>query len=439
MARIGLFIHGLSGGGVQRSTVNLANALLARDHEVDLIVGTTHGAARRMVPSGARLVPLRRRTRLSFLPLVLRAEPELRRLFMKPVILPLVPQKAMFYLSALVSYLDQRRPHALISADTYCNLAAIWARRLAGTPTKVIVSERNALSVQLRRAERRNAWRWRHAPQLIGALYPAADGIVAVSDGVGDDLSSLCGIPRHAISTIYNPIHPGAALERWAQEAPAHSWLQPGEPPVVLGVGRLVKPKDFTTLIRAFAVLRQERPARLLILGKEQDKGERARLLALARALGVGEDVQLPGHVDNPYAFYQRASVFVLSSYREGLGNVLIEALSCGCPVVSTDCPHGPAEILDGSFGRLVPVGDWHAMAKAIASTLDFPPDPARLRARGASFGVERAASAYLALAGLDLCESAVAASASGDPIEQRVRLSPAIPEEAHETGRFLG
>lgn len=402
MARIGLFIHGLSGGGVQRSTANLAGALLGRGHEVDLVVGTANGAARRMVPVGAGLVPLQRRSRLHYLPLVLRADPDLHRLLMKPVILPLIPQKALFYLPSLVSYLEQRRPHVLISADTYCNLVAIWARRLAGTATKVIVSERNALSVQLRRPERRNAWRWRHAPPLIGALYPRADGIVAVSQGVGDDLSALCGIPRSAISTIYNPVHSGAALDRQAQEAPAHPWLQPGQPPVVLGVGRLVKPKDFGTLIRAFAAVRGERPARLLILGAEQEKGERARLLMLARTLGVADDVQLPGHVDNPYAYYRRAAVFVLSSYREGLGNVLIEALSCGCPVVSTDCPYGPAEILDGNrFGRLVPVGDWQAMAQAISSTLDFPPDAARLRARGATFGVERAASAYLALSGI--------------------------------------
>src|SRR5262249_21366451 len=117
---------------------------------------------------------------------------------------------------------------------------------------------------------------------------------------------------------------------------------------------------------------------------------------------GIAADVHLPGHVANPYPFFRRAGVFVLSSYREGLGNVVIEALACGCPVVSTDCPHGPAEILEGgTYGRLVPVGDPESMAKAIVATLDAPPVPAFLRARGAAFSAERAATAYLSLAGL--------------------------------------
>lgn len=403
MARIALFIHGLSGGGVQRSTLNLATEFVRRDHEVDLVVGTAHGPARSMVPADTRLVPLERRTRFAYLPLVMRVEPELRRLFLKPVILPLLPQKALFYLPALTDYLEMRQPDTLISADTYCNVVAIWARHLSRADTKIIVSERNALSVQLTRPERRHAWRWRHAPPLVGALYPKADGIVAVSDGVAEDLARLCGISRSAISTIYNPIHTGEELERRAAEPSAHHWLQPGQPPVILGVGRLVKPKDFATLIRAFALLRKHRVARLLILGAEQERGERRRLLELARSLGVAEDVELAGHVQNPYPFYRHAAAFVLSSYREGLGNVIIEALSCGCPVVSTDCPYGPSEILEGGrYGRLVPVGDHAAMAHAISMTLMAPPDSDFLRARGAAFSVERAASAYLSLAGLE-------------------------------------
>jgi glycosyltransferase involved in cell wall biosynthesis len=403
MARIALFVHGLSGGGVQRSFINLARELVSRGHEVELVVGTAHGASRSMVPPGVRLVPLQRRTRLSYLPLVMRAEPELRRLFLKPVILPLLPAKALFYLPALTDYLRERRPDVLISADTYCNLVAIWARRMSRASTRVIVSEHNALSVQLKRPERRRAWRWRYVPPLVGALYPRADGIVSVSDGVGDDLNRLCGIPRDKIATIYNPVHTGEELEGRAAQPLDHPWLRPGQPPVILGVGRLVKPKDFSTLIRAFAALRQRQAARLLILGSEQERGERSRLLALARSLGVAEDVQLPGHVENPYPFFRHASVFVLSSYREGLGNVIIEALACGCPVVSTDCPYGPAEALDGGkYGKLVPVGDAAAMTAAIAATLAAPPPVDMLRARGAAFSADRAASAYLALAGLE-------------------------------------
>ncbi|HWA47896.1 MAG TPA: glycosyltransferase [Dongiaceae bacterium] len=402
MAHIALFLHGLSAGGVQRSTMNLAGELIRRGHRIDIVCCTDKGAGRAMMPVEAALWPLRRQTRLGYAPLAWRAQPAARRLMMKPVILPLFPQKAMFYLPALAAYLAEQRPDALISADTYCNIGAIWARELAGVNTRIVVSERNTLSVQLQRPERRNAWRWRHVPQLIGATYPLADGIVSVSDGVGDDLSALCGVPRHAITTIYNPVHFGTGLEQRAAEPVEHPWLQPGEPPLLLAVGRLVKPKDFATLIRAFAILRHMRPARLLILGEEQERGERARLLSLARALGVGADIDLPGAVANPYAYYRRAAVFVLSSYREGLGNVLIEALACGCPVVSTDCPHGPVEILEnGKYGRLVPVGDADAMAAAIAATLDAPLPRDFLRERGAAFSADRAAAAYLALCGL--------------------------------------
>lgn len=403
MAHIGLFIHGLSAGGVQRSTLNLAAELLRRGHAVDLVVGTARGAAGALLPPAACLVPLQRRTRLSYLPLVWSAEPDARRLLLKPVLLPLVPQKALFYLPALMEYLLRRRPDLLLSADTYCNLAAIWARRLAGTATKVIVSEHNTLSVQLQRPERRRTWRWRHAPALIGHVYPHADAIVAVSNGVGDDLARICGLPRESVSTIYNPVHFGPDLDRQAATPLETGLLPHDDAPILLGVGRLVGPKDFATLIRAFALVRAQRPARLVILGEEQKRGERARLLGLARSLGVGDHVHLLGHVANPYQFFSKAAVFVLSSYREGLGNVVIEALACGCPVVSTDCPHGPAEILEGEkYGRLVRVGDADGMATAIIATLDAPPRPEFLRARGAAFGVGRAAAAYLSLAGLD-------------------------------------
>jgi glycosyltransferase involved in cell wall biosynthesis len=168
----------------------------------------------------------------------------------------------------------------------------------------------------------------------------------------------------------------------------------------LLGVGRLEPQKDFALLLRAFARIRRERAARLLILGEGR---ERPRLTQLAKALGVADSVDLPGFVPNPYAHMTRANLFVLSSRYEGLGNVVIEALACGCPVVSTDCPSGPAEVLDrGRYGRLVPVGDPAALAQAILAALEEPVDRARLRGRAAQFSVERAARRYLELMGGD-------------------------------------
>jgi glycosyltransferase involved in cell wall biosynthesis len=166
-----------------------------------------------------------------------------------------------------------------------------------------------------------------------------------------------------------------------------------------LSAGRLVAKKQYGVLLEAFAQLRAQRSARLVILG---DGPERGRIEQRARQLGVSDDVRLLGWCENPYPYLQRAAVFAMTSNREGFGNVLVEALRCGCPVVATDCPSGPGEILGGGrFGELVPVGDVPAVAAALARSLDTPADRARLRARGAEFTAERAADAYLAAVGL--------------------------------------
>jgi glycosyltransferase involved in cell wall biosynthesis len=258
------------------------------------------------------------------------------------------------------------------------------------------VSERHNLSFRIQSKPRQRA-----LPRLMRRTYAMADAIVAVSKTVADDLGSVAGIPRHSITTIYNPVVTPNLPSR-ASESMDHPWFAPGAPPVVLSVGRLAPVKDFPVLLRAFARVRAVRDAKLIILGEGKDAPEtsrrRAELMALATELGVAADVQLPGFAQNPLAYMARAAVFVLSSTWEGFGNVLVEALACGCPVVSTDCPSGPAEILDrGRYGRLVPVCDDVAMAEAILATLDAPPDPEVLRARGALFSADRAVESYLA------------------------------------------
>jgi glycosyltransferase involved in cell wall biosynthesis len=182
-------------------------------------------------------------------------------------------------------------------------------------------------------------------------------------------------------------------------ERPAHPWLTAGGPPVVLGVGRLTAQKDFATLIGAFALVRKRRSARLLIIGEGE---ERARLLGLVSLLGLRDSVDLPGFEPNPLPSMRAAHLLVMSSTWEGFGNVLVEALYCGTPVVSTDCPHGPREILaDGDYGRLVPVRDREALAVAILDTLDEAPDRQKLQRRAADFSVERSGDRYRETLGL--------------------------------------
>lgn len=204
-------------------------------------------------------------------------------------------------------------------------------------------------------------------PLVIRCFYRYSDVVLAVSEGVADDLAQVSGLSRDAIQVVFNPVITSEILSK-AKEPIDHPWFEPGNLPVVLGAGRLVEQKDFKTLIRAFEQVSRQHPARLVILGEGE---ERSRLMEIVRERGLEEVVDLPGFVDNPYAYMARSSVFVLSSAWEGLPNTLIQALAVGTPVVSTDCESGPREILQGGrFGSLVPVGDEKALASAVLDTL---------------------------------------------------------------------
>ncbi len=205
-------------------------------------------------------------------------------------------------------------------------------------------------------------------PYLIKLFYPWADYVVGNSQGVVDDLRQVTGLPPERIKLLYNPVVTPAVRKK-AQAHLNHPWFGPGQPPVILAVGRLTKQKDFSTLIRAFAQLLQTRPAHLLILGEGRD---RPVLEATVKQFGLGNKVAMPGFVENPYAYMSRAALYVLSSQWEGLPTVLIEALYCGSPIIATDCPSGSREILaDGQYGVLVPVGDVAALTRAMEAGLE--------------------------------------------------------------------
>jgi glycosyltransferase involved in cell wall biosynthesis len=279
-------------------------------------------------------------------------------------VLDLAAPRVLASLPALVRYLRRERPDALVSALNHANLVAIWASRLARFPGRVAVNEQIQLSGSRRHSV---LWRQRRVPSFAKRFYPWADYVIGNSQGVADDLHQLIGISRDRIPVIFNPVV-APDLEKKVEEPLSHPWLQPGQPPVVLAVGRLKAHKGFSLLISAFAEVRRLRPARLLILGEGP---ERAALESLVARLGLADDVALPGFVENPYAYMARAAAFVLSSQWEGLPTVMIEALYCGAPVVATDCPSGPREILrDGKFGQLIPIGDAAAMARALEEAL---------------------------------------------------------------------
>ena len=387
--KLAVFLPDLSGGGVARVMLNVADALACRGHRVDLVLCRATGPYLNQVPESVDVVTLRRSPFGLGRAQSVAVEPKALPTLLLPVVLPRRPSKTIAYLRDLVRYLRRERPAGLLSAKSHTNLTALWGRRLAGGPTRVVISEHSHLSGALRS---RRQWRWRFVTPLVRRTYPRADAIVGVSDGVAADLSRLAHLPRERVTTIYNPVVT-PDMHAKARAPLDHHWFHPDAPPIVLGIGRLVSQKDFPTLLRAFARVRAQRPARLMILGEGK---LRAELETLARTLEIAADVALPGFVENPYAYMARAAVFALSSAWEGLSNVVIEALACGCPVVSTDCPSGPAEILaGGTYGTLVPVGDETALAQAICDTLDNPPHRERLIERSQFFSADRAVKQY--------------------------------------------
>ncbi len=333
---LALFIPTLGGGGAERVMVNLAKGFAEQGLKVDLVLAKAEGPYLSQIPPGVRVVDLQ-------------------------------ASRVLASLAGLMRYLKRERPAALLSAMDHANIVAIWARKIAGVSCRLVISVHTTLS---RATENASNLRGRFMPRLIRCFYPWADMVVAVSQGVADDLISITGLPRERVKVIYNPIVTPELLQK-AKETINHPWFKPGEPPVILSVGRLTPAKDFPTLIRAFAHVRGERPARLIILG---DGEERPKLESLVRELGLQDDVSMPGFVDNPYPYMARSAVFVLSSLWEGLPTVLIEAMAVRTPVVSTDCPSGPREIAELTRGCfLVPSSDPLALGSVIKRVMDKP------------------------------------------------------------------
>jgi glycosyltransferase involved in cell wall biosynthesis len=334
--RIALFVPSLNAAGAERVAVNLGRGMTKAGRTVDFVVPRAVGAFVSHVPREARLVELKT-TR----------------------VLPSLP--------ALVRYLRREKPTGIISFMDHANIVALWARALGSRSTRVVATVHSTMSSANQKSNNRRS---QLLPLLVRAFYPWADAIVAVSQGVADDLVRTTSLPANRLQVIYNPVITSELLA--ARNAPPpHPWLVPGQPPVVVGAGRLTTAKDFSTLLRAFDHVRRRRSARLLILGEGQ---ERPALEALVSQLGIGEHVQLPGFQPEVYAYMAWAAVFALSSEWEGLPTVLIEALALSRSIVSTDCPSGPREILQqGRLGRLVPVHDPEALGEAIVASLDHP------------------------------------------------------------------
>jgi glycosyltransferase involved in cell wall biosynthesis len=361
---IAMFMPSLAGGGAERVMINLANSMVSRGHRVELVLFSATGPYAKQLHPDIKCIDLQRRG-------------------------------ALFSLSPLTIYLKRSQPKALISALAHCNVVAAYAKKLSGVNTIVIGVDHNvytlpkdaSFKLRIRQLGLRTAMR---------ASYPMLDHIVAVSQGIADNLKQFVGIKKD-IDVIYNPVL-SPEIFRKAELPIPHPWLDQSIP-VIMGVGRLEKRKDFPNLIRAFALLRKQRPARLMILGEGED---RESLEALIQVLQLTNDVQLLGFSDNPYAYMKHADVFVLSSILEGLPTVLIEAMALGTPIVATDCESGPKEILSAAhYGSLVPIQNPEALASAIDETLRQPRKRVE-QTKMLPYTVEEATTRYLRLAKIE-------------------------------------
>lgn len=352
-------------GGVERMMMNLVEGFAERGCRVDLLALGRAGSALNGLPAGVTPIDLGVRHSTLAVP-------------------------------ALMRYLRRRRPLALLVAKDRAIRSAALARRLAGVPTRLI----GRLGTNLSASLEGQSWIKRQCRYLpMRWLYPMVDGVVAVSEGVAQDTCLITGLPRERVAVVHNPVVK-AGLYKAARQPIDHPWLRPGEPPVILGIGRLTRQKGFPTLLRAFACLHRERPCRLLILGEGR---ERDRLQSQAEALGVAGALQMPGTVANPYAYLRQAALFVLASLWEGSPNALTEALALGTPVVASDCPSGPREILAGGrYGPLVPVGDSDALAGAMKAVLDRPLAAPYLQEAVSGYTLEASTTAYLRILGIE-------------------------------------
>ncbi len=293
-------------------------------------------------------------------------------------------------ISALRSYLSTTKPDILFSAHTHANVLALLASLFVPQPPRTIISEHSL--VRDRQTYLDYDILDRATAALASILYPHADGLIAVSKEVAHDCMNFFNVPEQDISIIHNPVDI-ARIQEQAKTPVDHPWFMADAPPVILGVGRLVRRKDFETLLRAFKRLTETREARLVVLGE----GEcRDALEQLAGRLGIQSLTSFPGWASNPFKFMYQADVIAVSSRSEGFGNVLVEAMACGSSVVSTACPGGPCEILDdGSYGHLVPVGDFKALAQAIEDSIVSPLPEKTLSDRATDFSVQRIADEY--------------------------------------------
>jgi glycosyltransferase involved in cell wall biosynthesis len=360
---VAIYLHDLSGGGVERQSLIIAEEFRRHGVDVTLVVHRLRGQLLGQVPAGLRVIDLGSSRTLQDVP-------------------------------RLIRFMRREQPDILVANVDLNNVAALLAKGLAFTRTKLVICQHNPISSGYLRSEN---WVYRYVGVSYKLLCPFIDRAVAVSCGVAEELVSLAGVPRQRVLTINNPVV-GPDFQERCDAHIDHPWFNQPDRPVFVTAGRLVAQKDHETMLRALAIHRRTCDSRLILLGTGPRQTD---LIALTERLGLTEAVDFKGFEPNALPYFRQADAFLLSSRGEGFGNVIVEALGCGTPVISSRCEHGPAEILDhGRFGVLVEPGDPQAMAAAMNGVASlrtrFPAD--LLRQRASEFSYASCASRYLAM-----------------------------------------
>lgn len=359
--KLAIYLPTLASGGAEKLHIILSSAFMNAGYDVTFVLHRITGAYVKLVPEGVKLVELG-------------------------------SDRTLGCLLPLVKYLKTEKPDILLSNLGHNNIMALWAGAIARTRTRIIASHHSALTFECQNSTQ---WQYRILPFLCRLFLPWAYANVAVSKGAADDLAQATNLPREKITVIYNPVEL-IDFETRINAPVDHPWVIDSSIPFIVGVGRLTQQKNFSLLLDAFARVAKQKSVRLILVGEGPLLGD---LKQQALSLGIADKVSFAGFQPNPLPFMNRASVLVMSSLFEGFGNVLVEALACGTPVVSVDCPYGPAEILeDGKYGRLAPLNDSAALAKAISDTLDEAPAEEILKQRGREFTVAKTAHEYTQL-----------------------------------------
>ena len=343
----------LRAGGAEQVVITLLNGLASRGYSVELLLSEYSGPLKTELDDSVKVATL---------------PPARTSVFGVAAHLP-----------AIAMYLQQKNPAAMFPHLEHPSVVCLTAHIATDTDTVVIPTQHSTLV-----GPGGGTPKDRIVDNLVPHLYPSANRIIAVAQGVANSITERTAVDPSDVSILHNPVDIDR-IQRQAQEPLEHDWFVNDELKVILFVGRIAPEKDLQTWLQVFNSVHAENPrTRAVIAGRGPDREE---LLQFAERLGIADVVAMPGYVDNPYKYMKRASVFLLSSRREGLPTVLIEALACGCPVVATDCRSGPREVLaDGQFGQLAPVAEPSQIAKAVSEVLEQSPAPAKLRSRADNF-----------------------------------------------------